>query len=202
METRKCSKCGEEKALSLFYTDGKYYRPECKTCHLILKKQRESADPYKTSLFNMVSGIFHRIQTHVDSEKNKTYKERGIKCLLGDTREEARKTLHQHYKKEILALLKQGKTPSVDRIDSHGHYEIGNIRIIPLEENIRMGSVKGGEAVAKSIYAFDKDGSVLGLFHSVSSCARHLNLKRDTVIRHAQNGTSTRYGLSFQYVEE
>ena len=37
----------------------------------------------------------------------------------------------------IETIYSQGRTPSIDRINSDGHYEIGNIRIIPFELNNR-----------------------------------------------------------------
>ena len=34
----------------------------------------------------------------------------------------------------------KGIRPSIDRIDSHGHYQLSNIRLIPLDENRRAAS--------------------------------------------------------------
>lgn len=39
----------------------------------------------------------------------------------------------------ISEMLKEKKEPSIDRIDPQGHYEFGNMRIIPLQENRRLG---------------------------------------------------------------
>lgn len=42
----------------------------------------------------------------------------------------------------ILKLIKEGHTPSVDRINSEGHYALDNMRIISLKENIAAGVAK------------------------------------------------------------
>jgi len=38
-----------------------------------------------------------------------------------------------------MGLYTKGETPSLDRIDSRGHYELNNLRIISLKENANAG---------------------------------------------------------------
>ena len=41
------------------------------------------------------------------------------------------------------AIIEAGETPSIDRINSKGHYEITNCRIIPNKLNMALGEVNG-----------------------------------------------------------
>jgi hypothetical protein len=195
---KQCTQCGIIKSVSEFYIDRGYARPECKECHLKAKHEREAANPYRTVVHNMISGIFHRTQWSTDKRKNASYT--GTMCLLGDTPAEARITLDRHFGTDIKRLISEGKKPSVDRIDSNGHYEIGNIEIIPLEENIRKGAQAGGAKMAKRVRLEDMAGHHLGTYDSVSDASRILGMKRETIIRHAKNGTTSRNGFCFRYI--
>lgn len=192
-----CSICNTEKPLSEYYASKGFPRTECKECHLKKKHEREAANPYKTVIHNMISGIFHRTQWSTEKAQNKSYA--GVKCLLGSTPEEARRTLHRHFELNIKRLMSEGKKPSVDRKESSGDYSVDNIEIIPLEENVRKGAQKGTEMTKRPIGVYDS-GNPYKSYDSVSEAAKALGLKRDTIIRHAKNGTETRYGLSFKYL--
>lgn len=43
------------------------------------------------------------------------------------------------------SIKRSGETPSIDRIDSTGHYELSNMRLISLRENSRRGRVERWE---------------------------------------------------------
>lgn len=47
---------------------------------------------------------------------------------------------------DIIAMRKNGDEPSIDRIDSAGNYELTNMRIIPLRQNVLAGSVAHNKA--------------------------------------------------------
>jgi hypothetical protein len=42
----------------------------------------------------------------------------------------------------ILRLMTEGEIPSIDRIDSHGHYELTNMRIISMTKNQQLGLIE------------------------------------------------------------
>jgi len=46
-------------------------------------------------------------------------------------------------KHTIIKLIAQDEIPSIDRIDSNGHYELPNMRIISLRKNRKAGSAAG-----------------------------------------------------------
>lgn len=64
--------------------------------------------------------------------KNASYFRKGIMLLI--SREEFRNFCTDNWD-TIKLLYESGKTPSIDRIDSNGHYELGNIRILDKRDN-------------------------------------------------------------------
>lgn len=52
----------------------------------------------------------------------------------------AKDEFYAWYQEELTTFNEKfpGETPSVDRIDPNGHYEMGNIRLIPWRENSRL----------------------------------------------------------------
>lgn len=198
--TKICSKCGEEKPLDLFYRhkkskDGR--RPDCKECSNKQKQSYKEQKPYEYYLVSMSNGILKRIKHDVHKPKNKAYKEKEIKNFIGETSEEIREYLHRNFEKEIKSLIDRGIIPSVDRINSNKHYEEGNIRIVPLEDNVKAGSLAGGMTKAKKVIVTFPNNETK-IYESVSECARQLNIDRRTVQRHIKNGTRTREGLTFK----
>lgn len=199
MGEKICSRCKESKPLSEFYmmvTSSDGYRPECKECSKRARKKKEKDNPIDIKIYKMAFGIRQRTVIELDKPKNKTYKDRGIKCLLGNTNLEIVETLNKHFRKDIKKLIEEGKIPSVDRIDPYGHYELGNIQIIPLEDNVIKGCTAGVEVTSKPIVAIFPNGDSKE-YKSVSECSRELGLKRDTIIRNRDNNTATRYGIRF-----
>ena len=55
----------------------------------------------------------------------------------------------------ILGLYKSGEVPSIDRINSKGHYSSSNMRIISLKENTRAGREARWDSYKKEIAQID-----------------------------------------------
>jgi hypothetical protein len=156
------------------------YRPECRTCSRELKRKREAADPVGSQIKKLARYIQNRTKYRQDKPKNNCYKAHDVKCKLGDTLPEVTEALTTLFKDEIALLLSEGKKPSIDRIDPRGDYEVGNIRVIELRENLRI-SRKGNVPVkvtqpngTEIIYASIKD-TALSLGCNVKTVARLLN---------------------------
>lgn len=49
----------------------------------------------------------------------------------------------ENNQKRYAAIIEAGETPSIDRINSKGHYEESNCRIIPNKLNMALGEVNG-----------------------------------------------------------
>lgn len=83
-------------------------------------------------------------------------------------------------------LIDGGETPSIDRIDSNGHYAFGNIRIIARSENLRLGSAINAEKSAKALYAIASNGERLW-FKSQAAFARFCGDKPPNVCHALKN---------------
>ena len=71
-------------------------------------------------------------QSHICLKKNPSYYRKGIELRL--TREEFNTFCEDNWDL-IKSLYLQNKRPSIDRIDSDGHYELNNMRILDLSLN-------------------------------------------------------------------
>lgn len=136
--TKVCSKCGKEKHVDEFHRDrtrkdGRH--PYCKACKSAYNKQRyRKMSPLERSVYSMARGIIGR------TGPNGVYTKKGIKNLIGN-QAEIERFLLENFSEDIQAILDEGETPSVDRIDYRGHYEPGNIRIIPHSLNSQLGAL-------------------------------------------------------------
>lgn len=141
--TKVCPRCGQEKDIEEFHRnkrrkDGRYWC--CKTCVSEHKKEyskrkyREMS-PLERSIHNMARGVCYR------TGPNGKYTKKGIRNLLGN-QAEIERFLLEHFSEDIQAILDEGETPSIDRINSSGHYEPGNVRVIPHRLNSKLGAIK------------------------------------------------------------
>lgn len=198
MIEKSCNECKESKSIDEFYKmssskDG--YRPTCKVC----EGKRKKKNVLIHRINSMAIGILQRTNYDIDKPQNKCYKDNNVKCLIGDSVKEIREFLLQNFRDDIEELISKDEIPTVDRIDSSGNYELSNIRILSLKENIKLGIASAINITSKPIKAIFPDGNEI-LYKSVSECSRELKLKRDTIIRHRDNNSSTRKGIRFQQI--
>jgi len=197
-----CSKCHQEKPLTEFYklsssSDGR--RPDCKDCCKRYKEELKKKDPVNYYLKLLAYGIFQRTRWEVNKPKNKCYKENGIKCLLGETPEEAFHYLKDNFEEDVKRLLKQDKTPSVDRINPNGHYEHGNIQIIDLKENVRKGVEAAKRKNSRRVKATFPDGSIK-IYSSITEASKEIGCKRDTIYRAIERPGVNKRGILFELI--
>lgn len=139
MKRKICSRCQQKKAYKTFYKDTTRrdgLSNTCKACKNSMPSMRRGTVAYfvKQSWHCLNKRTVNGRYPDLDNPKNASYFENGIRLEM--TREDFKAFCKSH-KATISKLYKQGKTPSVDRIDSHKHYSIDNIQIISLDENIR-----------------------------------------------------------------
>jgi len=109
------------------------------------------ADPIKqfinTTWHNINQRTVNGARPNMKIPGCRRYIERGIKLCF--TREEFVSWVNAH-SDEILELRNSGQRPSIDRSDSQGHYEISNLRIRALADNLKAGrDVQAQRARAK-----------------------------------------------------
>lgn len=198
---KECLHCGEYKDIDSFHRnkgakDGR--RPECKDCARKIQQERRKENPYIACLNSMADNLIKRLYTQIDRPVNKTYKERGIKSLIGKNRGEIRETLHKHYGDDIKRLLRKGEKPTLDRIDPYGHYELGNIQIITFDENRRRADTS---SFSRKVIVTHPDGRE-EVFASVLEASKRLGCKRDTIYSGAENPGTNRKGLTFKILDK
>lgn len=88
------------------------------------RKQRYRATP-RAKVVESLNGAKTRCR------RDPKYTLKGIKYLLDDCREEAIAKLLPKY----IEMVNAGIKPSIDRIDSDGHYSLENIQALPFNEN-------------------------------------------------------------------
>jgi hypothetical protein len=198
---KKCCRCEQVKPLTSFHkhsklSDGR--RPECIECSKEARQRFVNENPYLNTLNKLADNILKRTNYAIDKPKNKVYKERGIKCLLGNNRVEIRESLDKHFGQDIKNLLDLGLKPSVDRIDPFGHYELGNIQIVTLKENIARvdNSYK-----SNPIRVFYPDGTQKD-FPSIIAASKELKCKRDTIYASLERPGINRKGLRFELLKK
>jgi hypothetical protein len=207
MGFKRCSKCGIEKPLTEFHKlkqskDG--HRPDCKTCRLLQFEKYKRENPFEYRVKVMASTILKRLKyCHRNGYDHlKCYKENNVKCFLGETADEIAKVLTEHFKDDIIRLLSEGKTPSVDRIDPKGHYEISNIRIIDVKENGILGFKNANEPRKKPVRAIFRDGTTKD-YESIREAERDLGIHHSCIRRLIErNGTSRKDKIKFMFIEK
>lgn len=198
---KKCSKCGEVKELASFHKlssskDG--HRPDCKECSKKVRENFQLNNPIRDRTNRMATGILQRTVYDIDKSKNSCYKENNVTSEIGNTYTEISDYLYNNFYYEIKTLIDQGKTPSVDRIDSKGNYSPCNIRIIELMDNVMIGVENAVKKTSKPIKAIK--GEVEIIYNSISKASKELKIKRDTIYAHLDKGTTSRKGYKFETI--
>lgn len=198
---KACSKCKVDKNISEYHRSTKSrdgHRPDCKDCAKEGLNIRSRIDPVSFHTNRLAAAILKRTLYDIDNPKNKLYRERGVKCLLGSNRRSVANKLRELFEQEIILLLNDNKWPSIDRIDPYGHYEPGNIRMVDIGENIRSAVANSKLTCSRRVTAANLEHVIE--FPSVSAAARFFGIKRDTVLRSAKTSTPCRNGASKGWV--
>lgn len=101
----------------------------------------------------------------------------------------------------IKEFYESNRTPSLDRIDSSGHYEIGNIRIIDRWQNSKDGSRAGCAATARPTVAIHKEKGLRIEAPSTADLARKLSIPRSWIVRCLRRKEfKSAHGFTFHYL--
>jgi hypothetical protein len=186
-KTKQCNKCKLNKGSDCFYRN---------------KKSKDGLRPNEYRLYIMSSQILRRLKyCHWDGyEHLNCYKEKNIECELGDTVEEVKMLLDKYFKEDILKLIEQGKTPTVDRVDSNDNYRLGNIRIIDYYENSILGFKNANDVRKKMVKATYPSGKSL-VFESLNEAGRNTGLYKSSIKRIIERkGLSREEKIKFEFI--
>jgi hypothetical protein len=130
--TKVCKLCGVAKPLAAFFRnckapDGRLTR--CADCIKAQKKDQYHTDPRKRAL-----AIWHALLQRIRNAngKNPTYADTELRM----TKDEFLAWAVPEYTRWLTEH--PDKRPSVDRVRSDGHYELGNLRLLEWGENARQ----------------------------------------------------------------
>jgi hypothetical protein len=128
-----------------------------------LAKVRGTLEYFKCQTWGNIKRRTVNSKEFINFDRFKTYKNKGI---------ELRMSKQEFYAwvdfvwPQIEALYQLGLTPSIDRIDNDGHYQLDNIQILELRENIAkdhdyVATIKAATAAkCKKIKLVHPDGKV------------------------------------------
>lgn len=165
--TKTCNKCKETKQATEFSKNRRLKDGLDYTCKECKRKIRESKPLYEKSLQHMAINLVGR-----GKKTTGCYKD--IENRLGNTTD-IKRYLHVHHEQDIRRILAEKQTPTVDRINTKGHYEAGNIQILSKEENSMAGGVTTLLQQGKPVRVIDITTNEEKVFLSISSAARFLN---------------------------
>lgn len=197
MKRKLCSYCKQYKPLSEFWKDSSRkdgYSNKCKVCDTMInlnyrQKNKEKIkevnklwrDNHKEKLktYRLILKektpyklTWYRINSRCNSSKNSDYDlygGRGIKNLLSQDNVKFLWFRDKAY---------EMKQPSIDRIDSNGHYCIENCRFIEMKENISRANA---EHKTKSILQYDKEGNFIREWDSIKEASDYHKIKPTTI---------------------
>lgn len=137
--SRKCVECGVEKPCTNDYFEGN--RSKCRDCRKIeqrLRNERKKKDDIVLFKCKQMAYSAHARVFAPSREYKKAY--RSISEPFGfETPAEMADYLYANFHSDISLLLKEGKTPSVDRVNSNVGYTPENIRILDFKTNTLLG---------------------------------------------------------------
>lgn len=196
---RTCTTCDNYKPSDGFHKyEGNKLRSECKECARekqyardAEKRKNHDAEYYAS---RMATQAIQRCKNNAETY----YTRNEVKCLFS-SHQELKEYLLAHFREEIVLISKEGNTPSIDRINPEGNYEVGNIRVIDYATNTALGRMTFAINNSKAIESRSPDGTIRR-FDSVKDAAHHLGKARKTVRHYANNGGKTRDGYSFRFI--
>lgn len=174
---KKCVGCGVEKPRTQQNYEGN--RSKCRECRnrdqRIRNAEKQKENPVRFSCTTMAFGAYSRIYADC-RKKHKIYQRiKGVKFGFNNAKE-MEDHLYDNFYSDIAQILLEGKSPSVDRIDSSKGYTKENIRILDTVTNLMLGV----ENIKRKVKVTYPDG-LTEVFDSVWSCAKYFNTRRECI---------------------
>ena len=174
----------------------------CLACGKLMKRRYKETHPVEHKIRQCAENLVKRLHTNLDSPANKSYKEKGIKSLIGNTSSEVYEYLYNNHFEDYKYFIDRGQVPSIDRIDSDKHYEPGNIRIISFEENSRLGRESSLKVCSKPIRITYKDTGQLYIYGSVVEASKETEFTRDVLQNILKKRVKKNHGIIVEYINK
>jgi len=202
MNTKKCAKCQKLFPMESFTKDrlrldGR--NPRCLPCQkLVPSRVTGTVEYFRTHVWNSINRRTINGKHPGREKKIQSYFKKGI--LLQITKEQFWQWCEDN-RNTILSYYRLNQTPSIDRIDSNGHYSIENIRIKSYDENRRAGILNASHSLKKKVFGINiKDGSKIQ-FESLAK-AEQYGFSRSKISRVALGKGRSHKGFRWTYEEK
>lgn len=203
---KQCSTCGEKKLKKDFYSrktarDG--LTSQCRECKrrsasFCSSRIRGTLECFKVRTWEGINRrtVNGKYPDYAPGRPAICYLRRGTELRM--SREEYWIWVDSQALK-ILAMYANGETPSIDRINSDGHYSTDNLQILDMRENRYRGSLRGGAARYHAVTAIHlKTGEIID-FKSLTE-ARKLGVCHPNILACLRGDRKSAGG--YQWVEK
>lgn len=189
-----CSRCRVEKPFSEYHKNPRYRGGVNVVCRECDNRRRRNwyrnQEPVEKTIRILATGILKRTNS-----KEGYYYNKGIENRLGENRAEVMDYLRNHFADDIQAMLDRGEQVTVDRINSAGHYEEGNIRIMEFMENSLRGSMTSRKLASYALIIEDLETGNIAKVPSEREAARAIECSRSAIRSYLKrNNPSPIYG--------
>lgn len=182
---KTCETCKQLKELFDFPKSktGKYgIRNHCRVCHNKKSRIKHKEFMQRNPWYNSYYHAKNRCE-NVKYDHYKYYGGKGIKFLL------TLKEVKQIWFRDKAYLMKR---PSIDRINSNGHYEYSNCQFIELTENI-------SKARRKTMMQFDLNDNFIAEYCSAREAERELGIDNSDIAKSAKGKIKHAGGFIWRY---
>lgn len=178
-EKRICNTCNQKLNITKFGKTGggKYRNRICRSC----QHKKNKPNP-RYAMSRMLSQAELRC-TNPKRNSYPRYGGRGIKFMLED-----REEFYAKFEKIVSLYLSIGGKPSIDRIDSDGHYEMNNVQIIPNPLNTAKM-----RAASKVTFKQKRISKERALRKICNVCNQNIPTKKYYIRKRHKDGTVSRY---------
>lgn len=178
--TRTCNTCNLHLDIAKFNKtgDGKHRNRICRACQ------------HKKNLLNpryRMSRMLSMAKLRCENPDNRSYSRyggRGIKFMID------REEFYAKFEKRVKLYIDAGEVPSIDRIDPDGHYEIGNIQIIPQVDNTNEMRTR-----LRDQYKQKRILKEQALTKQCQVCSKHICTQEYYIKKRYKDGTIVRYNI-------
>lgn len=202
-EIKMCSKCKKELSLSSFNKDSTTksgYEYSCRLCRkaTVPARIKGTLSYFKKRTWDAINRrTVNGSHPFYEDVNHLFYIKKGIKLEMskGDFYSFCDKN-----KERILGYYQKGITPSINRIDSDGHYRVDNLEIISAKINNQLGRDKAWETTRKPVKVTNIKSGEVNYYSSASIAAKKNGFNHSHLTACCRGERNTHRGHTFEYV--